>query len=70
LLKYLTPILPPFSLLAAVYGVGMLAMFLAVRRHLDWAGFRVPAIWLLSAIMAVRSLSKLAAVHFTLATYV
>lgn len=70
LYKYLLDYLPPFALLAAAFGFAVPVTFLIGRRNLDWKKFWMADTWLLSGVVIARSISKVFAVRYTLATYV
>ncbi len=70
LVKYLIEYLPRFGLLAAAFGAAVPVTFLVARRNWSWSKFRSTETWLLCGIVVIRSVTKLLAVQFTLATYV
>lgn len=70
LVKYLLRYLPPFGLLAVAFGIAVPVTFFVARPTLGWRDFCCAQIWLLLGIVVVRSVSKLLALQFTLATYV
>ena len=70
LVKYLLHYLPPFRLSAVAFSIAVPVTFLIARRHITWDDFRRPDLWLLSGITLARSVTKLLALQYTLATYV
>jgi len=70
LVKRLLCCLPPFRLLAVAFGLAVPVTFWLVRRHFRWQDFWLGTIWLLTGITVLRSIFKLLALQFTLATYV
>ncbi len=70
LVKYLFRYLPPFGVLAVAFGIAVPATFLVARPTFGWRNFCCAPIWLLLGIVVIRSVSKLLALQFTLATYV
>jgi drug/metabolite transporter (DMT)-like permease len=68
LVKYLLRYLPAFRLLAVAFGIAAPVTFVIARRAWNWRSFRKAGIWLLSGFMMVRSITKLLALQFTLAT--
>ena len=70
LIKFLSPRLPIMLALGFSFGLTALVALVLARRELRWRDFRQPAVWVLSVVIIVRSVSKLLAVQYTLATYV
>ncbi len=70
LVKYLLRYLPSFGLLAVAFGIAVPVIFFLARHALSWRSFWCAEVWLLAVIMTARSISKLLALQFTLATYV
>lgn len=70
LVKYLLGYLPAFASLAVAFGLAVPITFLVARRSLNWGRLWRTDILLLSGIVVARSVFKLLAVQFTLATYV
>lgn len=70
LVKYLLDYLPRFAMLAAAYGLAVPVTFFVARRHWGWRDFWSAEVWVLCGLVAIRSVSKLLAVQFTLAGYV
>lgn len=70
LVKYLLRYLPAFASLAVAFGLAVPITFLVARRNLNWGRLWRTDMLLLSGIVIARSVSKLLAVQFTLATYV
>jgi drug/metabolite transporter (DMT)-like permease len=61
---------PPFGLLACAFGFSIILAFLLLRKEVKWVEFTHIGIWILAAIAVARSITKMLAVQFTLATYV
>jgi drug/metabolite transporter (DMT)-like permease len=70
LARYVFRSFPPFVLMAATFGLGLLVMWPLLSRGLVWADFLKPALWLLAVVTVVRSITKMIAVQYTLAAYV
>lgn len=70
LVKYLLRYLPPFRMMAVPFGLAGLLIYLAARRYISWSDFRSTQVWLLTGVVAARSVTKLMALQFTLAAYV
>ena len=70
LVKFLLRYLPPFGLLAVAFGTAIPVTFFIGRHTLNWRDFCRAEMWLMAGIVTVRSITKLLALQFTLATYV
>jgi drug/metabolite transporter (DMT)-like permease len=70
LVKYLLDYLPRFAMLAAAFSLAVPVTFFVARRHWGWSDFWSAQVWVLCGLVAARSVSKLLAVQFTLASYV
>jgi drug/metabolite transporter (DMT)-like permease len=70
LVKYLLDYLPRFGMLAAAFSLAVPVAFLVARHHWGWRDFWSGEVWVLCGLVAMRSVSKLLAVQFTLASYV
>ena len=70
LIKFLSPRLPIMLGLGFSFSLTALVALWLARKELRWQDFGQPTVWVLSVVLIVRSVSKLVAVQYTLATYV
>lgn len=70
LVKYLLRYLPPFRLMFVGFCLTVPLVYLIAGREVKWSQFRHANLWLLSGVVTARSITKLIALRFTLATYV
>jgi len=70
LARYLFRSFPPFALLATTFGLGLLVMWPALSRRLVRADLFKSVLWVLAAVAVIRSVTKMVAVQYTLATTV
>lgn len=70
LVKYLLGHLPPFRLMVIPFGLAGPLIYLIARRDIKWSDFRSVQAWMLTGVVVARSVTKLMALQFTLATYV
>lgn len=70
LVKLLLQYLPPFRLSGLSYTIAVPVTLLIARRYLSWHDFWRADLWILSGMTMARSVFKLLALQFTLATYV
>jgi len=70
LVKYLFRYLPPFGLMAVAFGLAVPVTYFVARHSIKLEDLRCAQMWWLSGVVVARSVSKLLALQFTLATYV
>lgn len=61
---------PPFGLLACMFGFAFTLALLVLRKDIKWEEFTRLSIWILACVAVFRSITKMLAVQFTLASYV
>jgi drug/metabolite transporter (DMT)-like permease len=62
--------LPPFALLACTFSVVLVVSFMLLHKEINWQDFARASIWLVVVVALLRSITKMLAVQYTLATYV
>ena len=70
-LRYLQTVsqIPSLSLLAVGNALVLLLVLAARWRHIEWAVFRLPLLWLFGMLVILRGVTNLLATRFTLAIY-
>ena len=61
---------PPFALLACTFSVVLAVSSILLHKEINWQDFARASIWLVAVIALLRSITKMLAVQYTLATYV